>query len=166
MPRPRQARPAPCSSQDPLMSARIEACRATCRQPPGAVYDYIWLTPTTTTESTCDRLRKKGLLNRAAAASYDGKLADETAHLPPLKPSATTSSPSSSVSWRCRATLRLHSRRRTSLPDHSKKIAIADMQNQCASRSRLRKQRLLETIMSHNKVDHCTAHKEGWGTTR
>jgi uncharacterized iron-regulated protein len=29
----------------------------------GAVFDYIWFTPSTTTESTCDRLRKKGLLN-------------------------------------------------------------------------------------------------------
>ena len=66
------------------MSARIERV-ALLAAPPGAVYDYIWFTPTTTTESTCDRLRKKGLLNRAAAASYDGKLADETAHLPPLK---------------------------------------------------------------------------------
>jgi len=29
----------------------------------GAVFDYIWFTPTTTIESTCDRLRKKGQLN-------------------------------------------------------------------------------------------------------
>ena len=46
---------------------------------------------------------------------------------------------------------------RISLPDHLVRITIADKQNKCASRSSLRIQRLLATIMSHkNMITACT----------